>query len=398
MKQLKFNKWIVAFVVIILFSCSKDSEYEILGNNSGQENFVDLSMAKEIGAGISFNEVSNIKTNKGLSGSIRKKEVENIKEIKNKINKTVFYVINYVGGGYVILSADNRMQPIIAFSEEDKFIAEDSEYSDGLRSWIENSKVQITAIQNSNVKQTENEKLAWRQVRNTLSKQGMFAKAPVDVCYERTDVETKGPFLKSTWTQDNGYNDSLPYKVCSPTDHVLAGCVPLAMAQVMRFFQYPTNYNWSAMPLKESSITTSNFILDIHLAIKNVYPNALSYGCNATGVLKYSDMGLVMKNQFKYSSADWSDYNYQVLKNNLAAGRPVILEGFSDYGGHMWVCDGYQSANYYFDDCTGLSTLYFSMKWGWKDARNDGYYAYNKFNPDVYNFNTDLKMIYNIKP
>lgn len=30
---------------------------------------------------------------------------------------------------------------------------------------------------------------------------------------------------------------------------VYAGCVPIAMAQVMKYYQHPTNYNWSAMPL-----------------------------------------------------------------------------------------------------------------------------------------------------
>ncbi len=152
------------------------------------------------------------------------------------------------------------------------------------------------------------------------------------------------------------------------------------------------------MPMNNPSVTTANFILDIHNAIRSVYPDVLSYACNATGVSRYTDIGQVLKKQFKYSSADYSNYNYQVVKNNLASGRPVLLEGFGT-GGHMWVCDGYQLTNYYFDDCTGLSTLYLHMNWGWDPSRNNnGYYAYNNFNPGVHNFTTDLKMIHNIKP
>lgn len=129
------------------------------------------------------------------------------------------------------------------------------------------------------------------------------------------------------------------------------------MAQVMRYYQYPANYDWSAMPLNSASITSANFIVDIHNAIRNVYVGQPVYSCGSTGVNAGADMEKVLKTQFKYSSADLANYNYQIVKDNIMAGRPVLLSGSNSNSGHMWVCDGYKSVKYDFNDCTGVTYL-----------------------------------------
>ncbi|WP_026727858.1 C10 family peptidase [Flavobacterium denitrificans] len=397
MKQLKRNKWIFILSLLFLFSCSKDNESDNSSQVS-QENFVGLAQAKEIAKDVSFKKQAESQTRKTNSFGIEKKAIQGINEVTNKKGKTVFYVINYVGGGYIILSSDNRMQPIIAFSEDGKFLLNESVYSEGLKDWMESSENQITDIQNSNLKQTEEHKLAWRQVKNIFVDQGLFGKVPPDKCYEHVETVTQGPYLSSTWEQGNLYNYQLPYINCSGySTQVIAGCVPVAMAQVMRYYQYPANYDWSAMPTNSASLTSANFILDIHNAIRNVYPGQPVYSCGSTGVSASANMGTVLKTQFKYSSADWANYDYQVVKNNIIAGMPVILSGSNSSSGHMWVCDGYKSVKYDFNDCTGVSYLYFHMNWGWGGDGND-YFAFNNFNPGATNYNSNTKMIYNIKP
>lgn len=397
MKQERIKQLFFIFIFLTLFSCTRDND-QTESNSISQENFIELSTAKKIGSEISFKSGSSA-TDKKTNAGIMKKIIESVQEIKNKNNNTVFYVINYIEGGYIVLSADNRIQPIIAFSEDDKFIVDEKAYSEGLKSWMNNSEKQITAIQNSNLKQTKENKLVWSQVQNTFTQQNIFAKVPSDVCYEHITIETKGPLITSTWEQSNGFNDALVYINCDGSNrHAYAGCVPIAMAQVMKYYQYPSNYNWTSMPSNSATSSTTNFILDIHNAIRNVYPLDPSYDCYSTGVSKYSNMAKILKTQFHYSSADISPYNYLTVKNNITAGKPVILSGFGN-GGHMWICDGYQTARYYFDDCTGISTLYFHMNWGWEYAKNNGYFAYNNFTiSDNQNYNDELEMIYNIKP
>ncbi|MBS7256324.1 C10 family peptidase [Flavobacterium branchiicola] len=398
--------------LLFLFACSRENEME--NSKSAQnENFVNLSTVKEIAGGIKFEPKSNSsQTSKSSTLPITKK-IEKIDEVKNEYGLTVFYVINYVKGGYIILSSDNRAQPIIAFSEDNKFVLDDGKdksYPLGLKSWVENAKRQISMIQNLNLKQEKREKLAWKEVKNIMIDAGMFEDKSVTnkrdipnntICYDRVVSQTKGPFLETTWWQYNGFNDSLDYMSCSDgTKHVYAGCVPIAMAQIMKFHQYPNNYNWSAMPLTSSSATTANFILDIHKAISSVYPGEPYYGCLDTGVNNSKDMSTVLKTKFGYTSAQTAKYDYQVVKANLDAGRPVLLSGFNknDLSGHQWVCDGYSALQYTFDDCTGASALYFNMNWGWPEGRNNGYFAFNNFNPASTNYNEAIKMTYNIKP
>lgn len=167
---------------------------------------------------------------------------------------------------------------------------------------------------------------------------------------------------------------------------------------------YDTNYDWSMMPITFSTVATANFISDVHKAIGSMYPGQPSYSCGATGVTANLDMGKVLKTKFNYKSADVASYNYLVVKSDVSLGRPVILSGFSSSGGHMWVCDGYKAIKYDFIDCTGFSTLHFSMRWGWEDNKNDGFFAYNNFGVGEVDgggntgYNKSITMIYNIKP
>jgi len=121
MKQVKMNKWFFILGLLVIFSCSRDND---LGDSTeiSQENFVDLSMAKEIGAEISFkSNDSNPQTVKNTSFGTVKKKIKTVDEVKNDNGNTVFYVINYLKGGYIILSADDRAQPIIGFSDGGTF-------------------------------------------------------------------------------------------------------------------------------------------------------------------------------------------------------------------------------------------------------------------------------------
>ncbi|WP_316632816.1 C10 family peptidase [uncultured Flavobacterium sp.] len=404
MRQTKVNKWFFILVLLVIFSCSKEND---LGDSTkvSQENFVELSRAKEIGSEISFkSNASNSHTGK----STIKKRIEAVDEVKNDIGNTVFYVINYIEGGYVILSADNRAQPIIAFSEDDKFAVDkgkDVLYPDGLKSWVANAKGQITAIQKSMIKQTEKERLIWSQVSEVLVSRNLLQQAPSDKCYNRVTTDTKGPFLAVFWDQQKGFNSAMPYINCDGVSkRAFAGCVPIAMAQIMKYYEYPTNYNWSFMDYNTSTDAAAQFIWDVNKAITNVYPGQPSYSCSGTGVTNSCNMGKVLKEKFGYSSADWADYSYQVVKSNLAEDRPVILSGSSDSGGHMWVCDGYKATKYEFNNCTSNTTLYFHMNWGW-GGYSDGFFAYNDFNMSDTNenvtntsYNKNVKMIYNIKP
>jgi len=314
-------------------------------------------------------------------------------------------VINYEEGGFVLLSSDRRTQPILAYSEKGQFNLDEKKIPTGLNIWLKDTKKQITDIQNSNIEQSKRNNLAWKQVESNL--QNIIANRPPieDECFDWTNTVTKGPLLSTEWHQAGGFNDALTYINCSGNNfQVLAGCAPIAMAQVMKYHQHPTSYNWTSMPLTYGTTTTANFIEDIHDAIdivfsdeENTWPH---YTCTGTGVSSNDNMGTVLKTQFNYSFANESGYNYNTVKTEVGNNRPVILAG-NDGGptGHMWVCDGYRQTTYGFADCTGGSYYpFFHMNWGWENTDPNGWFAYNDFTPLSYNFNSNKRMIYNIKP
>ncbi|MDI9871690.1 C10 family peptidase [Flectobacillus roseus] len=326
--------------------------------------------------------------------------------MKNENGETSFYVVNYKEGGYILLSSDNRIQPVLAYSESGKFTVDEKRYPLGLEFWIDDTKKQIREIRKSNLIQSDLCKKAWKEVQKglSISNQSISDKKtlaePPTQCYDHTDVLTVGPLLSSSWHQEGGYNDALPYINCyGYSSQVLAGCVPIAMGQVMRYFQYPSNYNWSSMPLNSGTSTTANFINDIHNAIRSMYAGNPIYNCGSTGVYASANMGSVLKSRFSYSSADWANYDWNTVKNNLNSSKPVILSGDNGSEGHMWVCDGYMQTSFYYSDCSGSTLIpMFHMNWGWEDTSYNGYYGYNNFNPAGTNFNNNKKMIYNIIP
>jgi len=397
----KQTKRSVFFILIFLaiFSCSKDNELEN-SNINLQDYFVELSQVKEIVGNLLFETNTKASSSKSISVNPSKKTIKKINEVKNEKGKISFYVINYNEGGFVLLSSDKRTQPILAYSEKGKFDLDENSLPAGLKIWIKNTKKQITDIQNSNIKQSKRDNLAWKQVESTLQNIVGNKPPPEEECFDWTNTITRGPLLNTTWNQQWGFNDALPYITCEGIDfQVWAGCVPIAMAQVMKYYEYPTNYNWAAMPLGGGPTTTANFIVDIHEAIDNEYSGHPYYRCDGTFVGGSLDMSDVLKNQFNYSTSTRANYNYNTVKSEISNNRPVILSGDNGTTGHMWVCDGYRQTSYGFADCTG-GTYYpfYHMNWGWANTSPNGWYAYNNFDPLNTNYNNNKKMIYNIIP
>ena len=231
---------------------------------------------------------------------------------------------------------------------------------------------------------------------------------PPDPTCEDEQIE-KGPLLVTTWDQRCGFNEEMPLlncvdQPCWSNDRAFAGCVPIAIAQIMRYYNYPTSYDWANMGATVGSTTTSLFIRGIWNAIPE---NKKDYDCDGTGVYRSFSVAGLLKNSYDYSSANEAEYNSNTVKNQLNLNRPVILSGGRDDGwwifhsyadGYMWVCDGYRDIQIWSEDCsTGWGYLYFHMNWGW-GGFEDGWYSYNNFNPSTFTFNYDVNMVYNIFP
>lgn len=211
----------------------------------------------------------------------------------------------------------------------------------------------------------------------------------------RAEIE---PIVKTRWAQLAPYNDLCPEVDGTRTP---AGCVAIAMAQVMKVFNWPasgtgavsyTPYSLGTqLSLDFDTITYQwDDMLDSYRgestqAQKNAVAT-LIYSCGVAANMEYSPVSSgsnshsairALIGNFNYDKSlrclerdyfgidEWTDMIYA----ELALGHPVIYGGRNDEGGHSFVCDGYRSDGY------------FHINWGW-DGISDGYFQLTALNPE----------------
>lgn len=401
MRKLKQTKWLIVLIIGgISFSCNN---YERLDNTDktivDDEYTINETTAVDIANNLLLVNTTENLSNKSLNSATikNKKKIKSILDVPDKNKKTAYFIINYEGGGFIILAGDKRSEPILAFSETNVFDLKSDYFPSGLVSWLYSTKENIEKIRDDNEKISPQTKKQWDNLQKGGADVISYKIMPKDP--EEPDCTPytirKGPLLQTTWGQDCGYNSQTPSMSCGPCGHALTGCVATSMAQVMKYYQFPTSYNWSSMPNSSGSSATSILMRDIGDAVN------MDYECGGSGATQ-NEVASSFRYDFGYSSASYSDYNYETVINELNHNRPVILSGgrksgwwiFAQYkDGHSWVCDGYLN---YIDPCWG-SILQFNMNWGWNSNYN-GWYSFNNFNPGNDTYNYERKMVYNIKP
>ena len=327
--------------------------------------------------------------------------------------------------GFVVMAADDCVQPILGYSLTGKFVAENMPTN--VSGWLQgyNDEIQY-AIDSKMSAPAETAKL-WKDLAEGNSKAAK-ATAVVDALVE------------TTWDQ-NGfyyysggqlliyelYNNLCPYDN-NAGERTVTGCVATAMAQIMKYWGYPargigshsytpeahpeygvqsanfgaTTYEWNNMPneLTSSSTTTQkNAIATLmyHCGVSVDMDYDVSANGGSGAVTAYVANALVNYFNYKttathYDKSNFSNNNWiALLQSELNASRPIQYHG-SGTGGHSFVCDGYDSNNN------------FHFNWGWS-GQNDGFYALTSLNPGSggagggsYNFTNNQGAIVGIEP
>ncbi len=363
----------------------------LLNSKSLLAQSVSVDQAIEIGR----NHLLTVSKNYLKSSSIKKESIQFSKiQTVSENEDTLLYILNDpINKGFVIVSADSRVWPIIGYSMDGNL--DEANQSPAFTEWMANVKLEIAQIKNDNLLPEKGIIAAWNNLLNLKS----------------GSTTSVAPLLKTTWDQGCFYNEQCPIDKDGTCGHVFTGCTITALAQIMKYWNYPTtgvgshsytvplygklsadfgatNYIWSQMP---NNITGSNneiAKLMFHCGVSSdvVYnlTGSGAYLINAAeGLSKYFSYSNNFKQvyQKKYSIEDW----VALLKLELESHRPILYAGNSECFGHAFVCDGYQNGNY------------FHFNWGWGGNAN-GYFFIGNLNPNGTHYNLMQEAIINICP
>lgn len=314
-----------------------------------------------------------------------------------------FYVFSNKGKGFVIVSADDRMRPILGYSGENAFNSED--INPELNTFFTNYISTVEYVVDNNLERTSHAKSDWDCVRNTGK-----------LSYNRTD-NSAGPLVTTTWNQSDLYNSMCPEDPAGFGGHVKSGCVANAMAQIMNYWEWPQwgegSYSYqSSYGVLEADFENSNYryelmpeFLDYTTPQAEVDAVALlqyhagvsvdmMYGPTASGAYSFN-VPIAMKYCFRYECDLYTTYlDYleggiteweRLLRESIDRGEPLYYSAFGPDGGHAFICSGYDENNL------------FHFNWGWQGFDN-GYYAIDNFYLTDHDFPYGHEVIFNLRP
>lgn len=381
-------------LIFVVVSCNQ-SEKAISPNDSGQGGEVTvkraLTVAKNFDAFISV--VSANGDAKNARTGDKEKTVKKITPFKDSDNKILYYVINYTEGGFIIISAEKKMIPVIAFSETHDFPA-DKELPAGTKETMADYQMAIQKLRRENTPEDPKVTREWTRFGDAsaideLVKSGARTlDDPTDPPCEETQIYA-APLLTTNWGQGCGYTAQMPpMSGCTILcDNAYTGCIPTAMAQVMNYHRFPNTFNWNAMGTWQPE--TNRLMRALANSVSTTYT------CTGSSAVPTAVRNAFV-NTFGYNSgATFANFNSSTIMNEIGSySRPVILHGYNSAiaNGHSWVADGYIQ---YYNCTSGWSEAYFHMNWGW-DGNYNGFYT--SYTPAGKDFNYNKKMDVYIRP
>ena len=311
----------------------------------------------------------------------------------------LFYVFN-VGEGFVMVSADDAVVPVLGYSPSGHFNPD--RIPDNFRAWVQGYADAIEYAKTHELVADAAVQEQWEALEAGRALRGGGTRNAV------------GPLLTTKWDQDIPYNNLCP--IDSDDDwvgHVPTGCVATAMAQIINYHEYPAHgfgthqYYNDRYGLQQADFANTTYqynlmpdTFDYYAPIDPAQANAvatLMYNCGVAVNMDYDTYSsgafteaarAALVTHFGYETQDalksrryqahssmtglsyWTTSTYYtddewvvLLISELNENRPILYTGGGGDEGsaHAWVCDGYDN-----------DTL-FHFNWGW-GGFEDGYF------------------------
>ena len=309
----------------------------------------------------------------------------------SKEDETYYVFTGADNNGFVIVSGDDRLNPIVGYSTS----AVSGEMPPALTAWLGEYSEYVNDVR--------------------------AGKAVTSQRNAGTHIE---PMLVTAWSQDEPYNNMCP--ILDNGKRGYTGCGNTATAQVMRFHKWPASpiadvewksnitgetefcelkshvydwdnmlYNYKSEYSEEQSNAVALLMADLGMATQSEY-QAEGTGCTDP------DIAYALVHVFNYSPelfiAERNNYTYEeyiaLIRENLSNRQPIVYCGYGqDFnGGHGFVCDGIDENDLLHID------------WGWNGLFN-GYFDMAIMEPEGNGigglsdrYNVGQHAIVNIKP
>ncbi|MBL7139205.1 MAG: C10 family peptidase, partial [Bacteroidales bacterium] len=315
--------------------------------------------------------------------------------------KLLCYIFNVKDEqGFVIVSADDRVTPLLAYS----FIGayEPDRTPAPAFTWFMNHlKEQILYVLDQNLPASSEITKAW----TILS----------DPAYQATDqIAGVNPMVHTIWDQGCYYNEDCPddNSAINFCYHALTGCGATAMAQIIKFWGVPLHGvgshsyfdpTYGNLSANFGAATYQYSAMPVELTAHNPEVAQLMYHCGVAQEMIYGPAGsssyataidVAFSTYFDYNAAiNWkwrasyiSSQWISLLTGELDAGHPMIYYGNNNgENGHFFICDGYQG------------TDFFHFNWGW-GGYLDGFFYTDNLTPGTHSFNDNQGAIFHIVP
>ena len=322
-----------------------------------------------------FANGKQISQNAALSAARKYSRTGQVAPAKNlrsdKTNNAPYYAFN-LEQGYVIVSGDDEMTELVGYAENGFFDAEN--VPPQMQLWLDGYAEYVAAVQSGKAK----------------ARKILLSDSPSVV------VE---PLVTTKWNQDAPFNNFAPEYTDdnNNTQRCATGCAATAMAQIMKFHNWPEQgvgyYSYEHQSFGTISSNFSEHVYDWTNMIdrynngeySNVQADAVALLMKDCGVSLNMNYGPVsgasiysytpaFKNYFRYSSrtvnrsgCETAEFT-KIITDELQEGRPIIYCGTGEDGGHAFVVDGYDT-NYFLH-----------VNWGW-GGYSDGYFDMNYMDP-----------------
>ena len=316
--------------------------------------------------------------------------VKSIESIDTKYSVSGIYIVRLNPSGFIIISADRRSRPILGYSFHNNIDFNDLPLQ--LKSIIDSYILGLEYLIDNNIPADDESNQLFEEYLNE-SFNNINHSRLVD------------PLITANWNQGGEWNDFCP-------NNSVVGCVAVAMAQVMNYWEYPNqgsgysqyfdqnhgiiavnfeeyNYDFSNMP--DDYATEDSQLLLYHSGVA-VQMNYSQWGSGASVCWEGPSAQAALDENFSYNDditcevkINYSDEEWEeLIKDQLDRGWPIIYRGYSGDSGHAWNIDGYE------DD-------YYHCNWGWGGSSN-GYFYFDNLNGGGYNFIDSQAALLNIIP